>query len=58
MNEPNLQDVVREKYGKAALDAANASSGCCGGDSTSSCCDPITSNLYDAVQEGAKSYST
>jgi SAM-dependent methyltransferase len=41
MSDENIKDAVKEKYGQAAL-RVNA-----GG---SSCCDPITSNLYDASQ--------
>ncbi len=50
----DLKDVVREKYGRAAERAkAGARSGCCGaGAQASGCCDPITSNLYDAGQAG------
>jgi arsenite methyltransferase len=51
----HLKDVVREKYGEAALRArAGERSSCCGGAAASAaaCCDPITSNLYDAEQEG------
>src|SRR5262245_55748091 len=51
MDQPNLKDVVREKYGQAALNAASGSDGCCGS-SLEASCDPITSNLYDAIQEG------
>src|SRR5258708_19934232 len=51
MDTPNLKDVVREKYGQAALNATSGSAGCCDGSADISC-DPITSNLYDAAQEG------
>ena len=49
----NLTDVVKEKYGEAALRArTGAGSSCCGGASAvEACCDPITSNLYNG-QEG------
>ena len=49
-----MKDVVREKYGQAALRAqAGAGSSCCGGASAlEACCDPITSNLYDASAGG------
>jgi ubiquinone/menaquinone biosynthesis C-methylase UbiE len=49
-----IKDVVREKYGQAALRArTGAGSSCCGGsDALEACCDPITSNLYDAGQAG------
>lgn len=51
MSEPNMKDVVKEKYGQAALRATTGGSSCCGA-SASSCCsdDPITSNLYDLQQ--------
>jgi arsenite methyltransferase len=59
MSTDNLKDVVREKYGEAALRArAGERSSCCGGAAASAaanaiaCCDPITSNLYEAAQEG------
>ena len=49
----DLKDIVREKYGQAALKAKTGQSSCCGSaPSSSSCCDPITSNLYDAGQAG------
>ncbi|MFY9905859.1 MAG: arsenite methyltransferase [Terriglobales bacterium] len=53
--EVNIKEVVREKYGQAALRVTNksGSSSCCGAapaSASSSCCDPITSNLYDASQ--------
>jgi SAM-dependent methyltransferase len=48
-----LKDVVKEKYGQAAL-RVNAGSSCCGASAAlDGCCDPITSNLYDAAQTGA-----
>jgi arsenite methyltransferase len=51
MSTDNIKEVVREKYGKAALQAASGSQACCGG---SSCCDtdfdPITAGLYDPSQ--------
>jgi SAM-dependent methyltransferase len=46
----DVKDAVREKYGQAALKVKAGSASCCG--SVSSCCDPITSNLYDAGQAG------
>jgi arsenite methyltransferase len=49
VDEPNIKEVVKEKYGQAALRVTSSS--CCGaspaGEST---CDPITSNLYDISQ--------
>jgi SAM-dependent methyltransferase len=46
----SIKDVVKEKYGQAALRAAAGGSSCCGGSPSSGCCDPITSNLYDVAQ--------
>jgi SAM-dependent methyltransferase len=48
-----IKDVVREKYGQAALRVNSGGSSCCGASAAlDGCCDPITSNLYDAVQTG------
>lgn len=48
-----LKEIVREKYGQAALRVNTAGSSCCGaGAALENCCDPITSNLYDAAQTG------
>ena len=54
METNTVKDVVREKYGQAALRAgAGASSSCCGsGAGSDLCCDPITSDLYEATQAG------
>jgi arsenite methyltransferase len=53
MNPASVKDVVREKYGQAALRArTDVGSSCCGGATAlAASCDPITSNLYDAGQE-------
>ncbi len=55
--DPNIKEVVKEKYGQAALRAqtggACASGSCCGtGVASESGCDPISSNIYDAAQAG------
>jgi arsenite methyltransferase len=52
MSETNIKDVVKEKYGEAALRVTtNKGNSCCGAaPATEPCCDPITSNLYDAAQ--------
>src|SRR5437868_1720442 len=53
MNHPDIKEVVKEKYGQAALRATSGGSSCCGSSpSSGSGCDPITSNLYDAAQAG------
>ena len=49
---PNIKDVVREKYGQAALRVkSDEESSCCCTTPSGGCCDPITSNLYDPAQE-------
>ena len=48
-----LKEVVQEKYGEAALRVRLGGSSCCGAAAAlETCCDPITSNLYDAAQTG------
>src|ERR1700681_4230338 len=48
-----IKEVVREKYGQAALRVTSGGSSCCGASAAlDGCCDPITSNLYDATQKG------
>src|ERR1017187_9773268 len=48
MPSESITDVVREKYGQAALRVvAGGSSSCCGGaPADAHCADPITGNLY------------
>jgi len=59
----DIREVVKQKYGEAALRVKSGGSSCCGnpglaksarpGAPQSPCCaDPITSNLYDASQAG------
>jgi len=63
MNETDIKEIVREKYGEAAKRAATGRASCCGGtvaSGESTCCggtaaegipsarDPITSDLYGA----------
>ena len=51
----DIKEVVKEKYGQAALRVTGGGgSSCCGATPAtgSSCGDPITSNLYDASQAG------
>ena len=51
MSTEAIKEVVREKYGQAALRVRTGGSSCCGASTAmDSCCDPITTNLYDAAQ--------
>src|SRR6202167_2217755 len=52
MSTTDIKEVVKEKYGQAALRVKAGGSSCCGATAGSGCCDPITSNLYDATQAG------
>jgi len=48
----NIKEVVKQKYGEAALRVKAGGSSCCGATAATGCCDPITSNLYDVSQTG------
>ena len=51
MSTTDIKEVVKEKYGQAALRVKTGGSSCCGAAPASGLsCDPITSNLYDASQ--------
>src|SRR5256884_2510100 len=51
MSAPDIKEVVKEKYGQAALRVSTGGSSCCGaGPALDGGCDPITSNLYDTLQ--------
>jgi arsenite methyltransferase len=53
VSEPTIKDVVKEKYGNAALRVTSGGSSCCGASPASDASiDPITANLYDATQAG------
>ena len=49
-----IKEIVKEKYGQAALRVTTGGSSCCGASATVDGCgvDPITSHLYDANQTG------
>jgi arsenite methyltransferase len=50
MSASDIKEIVKEKYGQAALRVSNGGSSCCGAMAETGCCDPITSNLYDPTQ--------
>jgi SAM-dependent methyltransferase len=50
----DVKDIVKDKYGRAALRVVSGEGAACCGSSPSSCCsgaDPITSDLYDQLQK-------
>jgi arsenite methyltransferase len=52
-DDVEIKEIVKEKYGQAALRVSSGGSSCCGASAAlDGCCDPITSNLYDADQTG------
>jgi len=53
MPTTDIKEVVRERYGQAALRVKTSGSSCCGAAPASGCStDPITSKLYDSFQAG------
>jgi arsenite methyltransferase len=51
MSTSDVKQVVKEKYGQAALRVHTGGSSCCGASAAlDGCCDPITSDLYDSAQ--------
>jgi arsenite methyltransferase len=51
MSEPTIKEVVKERYGQAALRVVKGGSTCCGAaPAVDGCPDPISSNLYDLSQ--------
>jgi arsenite methyltransferase len=51
MSDPNIQELVKQKYVEAAQRAASGGTACCGGGGELSGCDPITKNLYDEAEK-------
>ena len=51
MGDTSIKNVVKQKYGQAALRVTAGGSSCCGATASDRLnCDPITSNLYDTLQ--------
>ena len=52
MESTDLKSIVKDRYAQAALSVSNQAkaASCCSPRSETQCCDPITSNLYDAAQ--------
>jgi arsenite methyltransferase len=51
MNQTNLQDEIKAKYGQAALQVATGASSCCGSSSSCGGKDPVTSDLYAETEK-------
>ena len=53
MSTESIKEVVKQKYGQAAMRVQSGSSSCCGSaPAVGGGCDPITSNLYSTQQSG------
>ena len=51
MPAEDIREIVKEKYGEAARRVkAGETASCCSDSSPTPCCDPISTNLYDANQ--------
>jgi arsenite methyltransferase len=51
MSTTDIKEVVKQRYGQAALRVKTGGSSCCGATAAEvNSCDPITSNLYDISQ--------
>src|SRR6201988_2248020 len=51
MSTTDIKEVVKERYGQAALRVKSGGRSCCGAAaSIGQCCDPMTSNLYSSSQ--------
>jgi len=53
MNELDVRDAVKEKYGEAASRVRAGGGSCCGPAAAQERCSPITSNLYDSSETDA-----
>jgi len=50
MADQDIKQIVKDKYGKAALRVTSGGSSCCGASPSRGECDPITSNLYTKME--------
>jgi arsenite methyltransferase len=53
MADQDIKQIVKDKYGKAALRVSSGGSSCCGSSSSRGECDPITSSLYESGETAA-----
>ena len=50
MSDEGVRDLVKQKYGQAALRVVDGDTACCGSTSLQGGCDPVTSNLYETAE--------
>src|SRR6266545_7713308 len=50
VSDERIKETVREKYGQAALQVLEGGRGSCCGEGSPCGCDPISGNLYGAVE--------
>jgi arsenite methyltransferase len=50
INTADIKEVVKERYGQAALRVKKGSSCCGSAPASENACDPVTSNLYDSSE--------
>ncbi len=53
MADQDIKQIVKDKYGKAALRVSRGESSCGGASSSRGECDPVTSNLYESGETAA-----
>src|SRR5262249_25603595 len=50
MADPDVKQIVKDKYAQAALRVVEGGGACCGTDASTGACDPITPNLYSQAE--------
>jgi len=50
MSVQTTTEVLKQKYGEAARRVHGGGNSCCSAAALDTCCDPVTTNLYDAAQ--------
>ena len=49
-SDKGVRDLVKEKYGRVAVQVATGGTSCCGSTTAQGRCDPVTSNLYGSAE--------
>src|SRR5262245_30367900 len=50
MSDDGVRELVKQKYGQAALRVVSGETSCCDSTSSQGACDPVTSNLYATAE--------